>query len=165
MRLVRDHRARVLIVGRGKPRYHWLMWMPAGYLKFLARDDFLEMHETTPIVPLVRVLGGGSSVNAMVDIRSQREDYDSWDAFIGHGSGWSYDDMLPHFRGLEHNTKFNDTFHGIGDGLDVSDTGRPRLLRRRHGRWMRSRDHQNRFRTKSRENPRLQLGQHCSRQH
>ena len=131
-RLVRDHGARVLLLERGPREYARLMRMPAGYLKYLAREDFLEMHKTTPqpqldgrapIVPQARVLGGGSSVNAMVYMRGQREDYDGWDDFLGGDSGWSYADMLPHFRGMERNTKFNDAWHGIDGRLWVSDPG------------------------------------------
>lgn len=131
-RLVRDHGARVLLVERGPADYARIMRMPAGYMKYLAREDFLEMHTPvpqqqlggrTPIVPQAKVLGGGSSVNAMVYMRGQREDYDGWDAMLGGGSGWSYADMLPHFRALEHNTKFNDAYHGIDGALYVSDPG------------------------------------------
>ncbi len=132
MRLVRDHGMRVLLVERGPATFNWIMRMPAGYMKFLGRDDFLEMHHTAPqerlggrapIVPQAKVLGGGSSVNAMVYIRGQREDYDGWNAFLGPNSGWAYDDLLPHFRSLERNAKFNDRFHGIDGGLQVSDPG------------------------------------------
>ena len=131
-RLVGDHGARVLLLERGPREYARLMRMPAGYLKYLAREDFLEMHKTVPqpqldgrapIVPQARVLGGGSSVNAMVYMRGQREDYDGWDDFLGGDSGWSYADMLPHFRGMERNTKFNDAWHGIDGRLWVSDPG------------------------------------------
>ncbi len=61
-------------------------------MKYLARDDFLEMHQTAaqprlggraPIVPQAKALGGGSAVNAMVYMRGQREDYDGWDAYLG----------------------------------------------------------------------------------
>jgi choline dehydrogenase len=131
-RLVRDHGARVLLVERGPARYARIMRMPAGYMKYLGRDDFLEMHHPVPqpqlggrapIVPQAKVLGGGSSVNAMVYMRGQHEDYDGWDAMLGGNSGWSYADMLPHFRALEHNTKFNDDYHGIDGGLWISDPG------------------------------------------
>ncbi|MDE0534227.1 MAG: GMC family oxidoreductase N-terminal domain-containing protein [Albidovulum sp.] len=131
-RLVRDFGARVLLIERGPARTNWLLRMPAGYMKYLARDDFLEMHETVPqeqldgrapIVPQARALGGGSAVNAMVYMRGQRQDYDGWDAFLGGGSGWSYGDMLPHFKRLERNTKFNNEYHGIDGGLWVSDPG------------------------------------------
>lgn len=132
MRLVREFNARVLMIERGPARKSPILRMPAGYMKFLARDDYLEMHKTVaqvrlggraPIVPQAKVLGGGSTVNAMVYMRGQREDYDGWDAFLGQGSGWSYDDLLPHFRALEKNTKFNDEYHGIEGGLLVSDPG------------------------------------------
>lgn len=132
MRLVRDHGLRVLLVERGPSTFSRIMRMPAGYLKFLGREDYLEMHRTVaqprlggraPIVPQAKVLGGGSSVNAMVYIRGQREDYDHWNAFLGQNSGWAYEDMLPHFRALERNAKFNDRYHGIDGGLQVSDPG------------------------------------------
>jgi choline dehydrogenase len=132
MRLVRDFGFRVLMIERGPARTARLMRMPAGYMKYLARDDFLEMHQTVPqpqlggrapIVPLAKALGGVSAVNALVYLRGQSEDYDAWERFIGQGSGWSYADMLPHFKALEHNTKFNNEYHGIDGGLLVSDPG------------------------------------------
>src|SRR4051812_35938839 len=82
-RLVRDFGYRVLLVERGPSSAAAIMRMPAGYMKYLARDDFLEMHQTlpqqrlggrAPIVPQAKVLGGGSAVNAMVYMRGQRED-------------------------------------------------------------------------------------------
>jgi choline dehydrogenase len=132
MRLVRDHGASVLLIERGPASYARLMRMPAGYMKYLAREDFLEMHHTVPqarlggrgpIVPQAKVLGGGSSVNAMVYMRGQHEDYDGWDAFLGGGSGWAFADLLPHFKALERNTRFNDAHHGIDGRLLVSDPG------------------------------------------
>jgi choline dehydrogenase len=131
-RLVRDFGCRVLLIERGPARTASIMRMPAGYMKYLARDDFLEMHRTVPqqrlggrapIVPQAKVLGGGSAVNAMVYMRGQREDYDGWDAYLGGGSGWSYADVLPHFKALERNTKFNNAYHGIDGELLVSDPG------------------------------------------
>jgi choline dehydrogenase len=131
-RLVRDFGCRVLLIERGPARTASIMRMPAGYMKYLARDDFLEMHRTlpqqrlggrAPIVPQAKVLGGGSAVNAMVYMRGQREDYDGWEAYLGEGSGWSYADVLPHFKALERNTKFNNAYHGIDGDLLVSDPG------------------------------------------
>ncbi len=131
-RLVRDHGARVLLIERGQRRQPTLMQWPAGYMKYLAREDFLEMHQTVPqpqlggrapIIPQARLLGGGSAVNAMVYMRGQPEDYDHWDAFLGGGSGWSYADLLPHFRGMEHNTRLRDEYHGTDGPLWVSDPG------------------------------------------
>lgn len=130
MRLVRDYGFTVLLIERGPRHTHPLLSIPAGYMKFLGRDTYLEMHETVPqpqldgrgpIVPVARALGGGSAVNAMVYMRGQAEDYDGWAAKLGNESGWSYEDLLPHFTALEHNRRLNNRFHGIGGGLRVSD--------------------------------------------
>ena len=108
------------------------MRMPAGYSKYIERDTYLEMHHSmpsrnldgrAPIVPQARVLGGGSSVNAMVYMRGQAEDYDDWDTYLGGGSGWRHDDVLPAFKAIENNGRLNDAFHGIGGPLDVTDVG------------------------------------------
>ena len=132
MRLVREFDYRVLILERGPRDTARLMAFPAGYMKFLARDDFLEMHHTVPqaqlggrgpIVPVAKALGGGSAVNAMVYMRGQREDYDGWASYLGNGTDWSYADLLPHFKGIEHNTRFNNEFHGISGNLRVSEPG------------------------------------------
>jgi choline dehydrogenase len=69
------------------------------------------------------VLGGGSAVNAMVYMRGQAEDYDGWDAHLGGASGWAYSDLLPHFRALERNQRFNDAYHGIDGPMLVSEPG------------------------------------------
>lgn len=130
MRLVRDFGLSVLIIERGPRDTARLMSFPAGYMKYLARDDFLEMHHTVPqpqlggrgpIVPVAKALGGGSAVNAMVYMRGQNEDYDGWAAHLGNGSEWSYEDMLPHFKGIEANGRFNDRYHGISGALKVSE--------------------------------------------
>ncbi|RUM24940.1 FAD-binding protein [Rhizobium vallis] len=130
MRLVRDFGFSVLIIERGPRDTARLMSFPAGYMKYLARDDFLEMHHTVPqpqlggrgpIVPVAKALGGGSAVNAMVYMRGQKEDYDGWAAHLGNGSEWSYEDMLPHFKGIEANGRFNDRYHGISGNLKVSE--------------------------------------------
>jgi choline dehydrogenase len=132
MRLVRDFGYSVLMLERGPRTTNRIMAMPAGYMKYLGRDTFLEMHKTVPqpqlggrgpIVPVAKALGGGSSVNAMVYMRGQKEDYDAWAAHLGNATDWSYADMLPHFKDLEANSKFNDAYHGISGNLRVSDPG------------------------------------------
>ncbi len=132
MRLVREFGFSVLLLERGAATTNRLMAMPAGYMKYLARDTFLEMHQTVPqpqlggrgpTVPVAKVLGGGSAVNAMVYMRGQAEDYDGWAAGLGNDGAWSYEDMLPHFTGIEANRRFNDRYHGISGNLRVSDPG------------------------------------------
>src|SRR6478736_9585435 len=104
-RLVAEHDARVLLVEAGPRRVSPILAMPAGYMKFLARDTYLTTHQVlpqeqlggrSPIVPQAKVLGGGSAVNAMVYIRGQAQDYDIWDEELGH-AGCSYNDLLPYF--------------------------------------------------------------------
>lgn len=70
-------------------------------------------------VPQGRTLGGSSSVNAMIYIRGDRQDYDNW-AALG-ASGWSYDEVLPWFRRAENNLRLADAFHGTDGPLTVSD--------------------------------------------
>ncbi|MCT4371593.1 GMC family oxidoreductase N-terminal domain-containing protein [Yangia mangrovi] len=66
-----------------------------------------------------RVLGGGSSVNAMIYIRGNPQDYDGW-ASAG-AEGWSYEDVLPYFRKSESNNRFAGETHGTDGPLKVSD--------------------------------------------
>jgi choline dehydrogenase-like flavoprotein len=73
--------------------------------------------------PRGKVLGGSSSLNAMVYIRGQRADYDHW-AALGN-PGWSFDDVLPYFKRSEHNERGADAFHGTGGPLNVMDLRSP----------------------------------------
>lgn len=132
MRLVSEFGFSVLIVERGPRTTNAVMGMPAGYMKYLAKDTFLEMHRTVPqpqlggrapIVPVAKALGGGSAVNAMVYMRGQKEDYDGWAAGLGNSEEWSYEDLLPHWTSLEHNARFNNRYHGVGGRLRVSEPG------------------------------------------
>ena len=73
--------------------------------------------------PRGKVLGGSSSVNAMIYMRGQREDYDGWAAEGNPGWGWS--DVLPYFKRAEHNERGGDAFHGSGGPLNVMDLRSP----------------------------------------
>jgi choline dehydrogenase len=66
-----------------------------------------------------KVLGGSSSINAMVYIRGYRWDYDHW-AELG-AAGWSYTDVLPYFKKAENQERGANEFHGVGGPLNVSD--------------------------------------------
>ncbi len=66
-----------------------------------------------------RVLGGGSSVNAMIYIRGVPEDYEQW-VELG-ADGWGYHDVLPFFKRAEDNNRFCNEVHGVGGPLGVSD--------------------------------------------
>jgi choline dehydrogenase-like flavoprotein len=68
-------------------------------------------------LPRGRMLGGCSSINAMIYIRGNRADYDGWGI-----DGWSYDDVLSYFKRSEDNERGEDQFHGVGGPLRVSDS-------------------------------------------
>ncbi|MCR9148880.1 MAG: GMC family oxidoreductase N-terminal domain-containing protein [Rhodobacteraceae bacterium] len=130
-RLVGDFGAKVLLLEAGPSRGHWMLDLPAGYMKFLASDRFLEFHESTPqralggrslIVPQARILGGGSAVNAMVYMRGQPEDYEAW-AEAAASRDWSFEGLLPHFKAVEGNAELGDPWHGKEGPLKVSHLG------------------------------------------
>ena len=71
-------------------------------------------------LPRGRVLGGSSSLNAMIYIRGHRRDYDEW-RDLGN-AGWGWDDVLPYFKRAEDNERGASEFHGAGGPLSVSDS-------------------------------------------
>jgi choline dehydrogenase len=136
-RLTRDTKASVLLLERGPARPDFLtsklLSMPAGWMKGISGSPIVEMHQPipqkhlngrAPAVGQANILGGGTSVNAMVYTRGQAEDYDQWDQFLGAGSGWSYKDVLPHFKAMENNQHLRDEWHGTDGPLYVSNTAR-----------------------------------------
>ena len=73
--------------------------------------------------PRGKVLGGSSSVNAMIYTRGHSSDFDHWAA--QGNPGWSYDDVLPYFKRAENNERGADAFHGSGGPLNVMDLRSP----------------------------------------
>jgi choline dehydrogenase-like flavoprotein len=107
-RLSQDPATRVLLLeAGGRDDYFWI-GVPVGYLYTIANPRTDWCYKTEPDVHLAgrsihyargRVLGGCSSINAMIHMRGQKEDWDHW-AALGN-RGWSWDDVLPVFRSLE----------------------------------------------------------------
>jgi choline dehydrogenase-like flavoprotein len=91
----------------------------------LANDRNVWKYETIPQHGAKRgyrsgkVLGGGSSINALCYVRGQARDYARWQAAVGDTGKWSYEDLLPVFVAQESNDTFHDEFHGIDGGLAV----------------------------------------------
>ena len=79
--------------------------------------------------PRGKVLGGSSSVNAMIYARGRASDYDAWAAAPDAGgfgcTGWSWAEVLPYFKKSEHNERFADELHGSGGPLNVADLRDP----------------------------------------
>lgn len=73
--------------------------------------------------PRGKVLGGSSSINAMIYARGHAQDYDAWAA--EGNPGWSFDDVLPYFKRAEHNERGADDWHGTGGPLNVADLRSP----------------------------------------
>jgi choline dehydrogenase-like flavoprotein len=71
-------------------------------------------------LPRGRVIGGSSSINAMIYLRGHRADFDEWAA--SGCEGWSYDEVLPYFKRSEDNERGENEFHGVGGPLAVSDS-------------------------------------------
>jgi choline dehydrogenase len=127
-RLSEDPATRVLLLeAGGEDKNRWIH-IPLGFGKTFADISVNRCYETEPdpgaggrrvFWPRGKVLGGSSSINGMVCIRGQAEDFDHWRQLSN--SGWSFDDVLPYFKRAEHQTRGADAFHGIGGPLCVSD--------------------------------------------
>jgi len=79
-----------------------------------------QLHNRRAFWPRMKALGGCSSMNAMIYIRGNAADYDSWRDEYG-AAGWGYDDVLPYFRKAEGNTRLGGTYHGQDGPLHVED--------------------------------------------
>ncbi|MFY3147601.1 GMC family oxidoreductase [Achromobacter xylosoxidans] len=121
-RLSRDPAVRVLLLeAGGRDNYHWIH-IPVGYLYCIGnpRTDWMYRTGAEPglggrslIYPRGRVLGGCSSINGMIYMRGQRQDYDQWAEIAGDPS-WRWDQVLPVFKRSEDHYRGADEFHGVG---------------------------------------------------
>ena len=118
---------KVLLLEAGGSDKSLFVRMPAGIAR-LGTPRFNWLYETAPQAamngrrmyqPRGRLLGGSSSVNAMVYMRGQPADYDHWRQ-LGN-AGWSYADVLPYFKKSERNERLHDEFHGSDGPLNVAE--------------------------------------------
>jgi choline dehydrogenase len=126
-RLTEDPAIKVLLLEAGGPDRRQEIHIPAAFSKlFKSEQDWAYFTEPQPhlsgrklFCPRGKMLGGSSSMNAMIYIRGHRLDFDMWrDA---GNEGWGYADVLPFFRKSEHQERGADTFHGTGGPLNVAD--------------------------------------------
>ena len=120
-RLSADPSIRVLLLEAGGPdNWHWIH-IPVGYLYCIGNPRTDWMFKTAPDpglngrqlgYPRGRVLGGCSSINGMIYLRGQRQDYDGWAA--QGNPGWGWDDLLPLYKGMEDHHAGASEFHGAG---------------------------------------------------
>ncbi|GAB4187963.1 MAG: choline dehydrogenase [Thermoflexibacter sp.] len=133
-RLSENPQTKVLLLEAGKKDNNPLISIPAAFYKlFRTEVDWNFFTEPQPFVnhrkmyqPRGKVLGGSSSINAMIYIRGHKEDYDTW-AKLGN-KGWSYEDVLPYFKKSENQQVFKDSFHGEKGLLNVRNQVLPNPL-------------------------------------
>jgi choline dehydrogenase len=127
-RLTTSGKERLLLLeAGGSDRSPWIQ-VPIGYGRTFNDPRFNWMYEAEPdptldnrsqFWPRGKVLGGSSSINAMVFVRGQPGDFDDWAA--AGNPGWSWREVLPYFRKLEDHPFGEKEFHGVGGPLTVSD--------------------------------------------
>lgn len=127
-RLTEDPSLRVCLLEAGGPDKDPLIHAPMGFAFFAPWSPVNWRFETTPqehmngrigFQPRGRVLGGSSSINAMIYIRGTPKDYDTWAAMGAEGWGWK--DVLPYFKKAEDQQRGASDLHGVGGPLTVSD--------------------------------------------
>ncbi|MFN3209357.1 MAG: GMC family oxidoreductase [Roseovarius sp.] len=130
-RLSESGRHSVLLLEAGGSDLNFWIWMPIGYGKTFYRPGVNWMYRTEPdpntngrvsYWPRGKVMGGSSSINAMVYVRGQPEDFEEWKA-MGN-PGWGWDDVLPYFRKSETNDRGADDWRGGNGPLHVSTMDR-----------------------------------------
>lgn len=127
-RLSADPNNRVLLLEAGNKDTNIWLHVPVGYFKTMHNPstDWCYLTEPDPGIsdrqlqwPRGKVLGGSSSINGLLYVRGQAEDYDRWEA-LGN-KGWSYQGVLPYFKKSEDQERGEDDYHGVGGALKVSD--------------------------------------------
>jgi choline dehydrogenase len=130
-RLSADGRSTVLLLEAGPRDTDPWIHIPLGYGKLFMRREVNWAYESEPepalggrrvFSPRGKVLGGSSSINGLVYIRGQPEDYDAWEV-----PGWSHVELLPYFKKAEHQARGASALHGAGGPLGVSDIERHEL--------------------------------------
>jgi len=127
-RLSADGRHSVLLLEAGPKDSNVWIHVPIGYGKLFKDKRVNWMYQTEPepglggrqvFQPRGKVLGGSSSINGLLYVRGQHEDYDRWRQ-LGN-VGWGFDDVLSYFKKAENQIRGADQYHGTGGPLSVSD--------------------------------------------
>jgi len=127
-RLSADGKHSVLLLEAGPKDTNVWIHVPLGYGRLFKEKTVNWMYQTEPepgldgrtvFQPRGKVLGGSSSINGLLYVRGQHEDYDRWRQ--RGNSGWGYDDVLPYFKKAENQARGADEFHGVGGPLPVSE--------------------------------------------
>ena len=126
-RLSEHPKTRVLVLEAGGTDQRFFVQMPLGYGKLFYDPAVNWMYRTEPDPglngasdhwPRGKILGGSSSINAMVYVRGHKTDYDDW-AALGN-TGWGWDEVLAAYRAMEDNQAGSDAYRGQGGPLFIS---------------------------------------------
>ncbi|WP_193196832.1 GMC family oxidoreductase [Nostoc sp. MG11] len=136
-RLTEDSKTRVLLLEAGNPDTKPEIQIPSKCLSLLGSEvDWGYFSEPEPYLnnrkiycPRGKVLGGSSSINVMIYIRGNPQDYDHWQE-LGN-PGWSYQDVLPYFKKSENQQRGADAYHGVDGELSVTDLISPAIISQR----------------------------------
>ena len=127
-RLSKDTNCQVLLVEAGPSHKNLLISMPAAVAKAIGSPKFnwhywsseqKHLNARRLTTPRGKVLGGSSSINALVYMRGHAKDYDRWQA-LGC-DGWDYQSVLPYFKATENNCRGGDNFRGDSGEMYVGD--------------------------------------------
>jgi choline dehydrogenase len=134
-RLSADPRVKVLLLEAGPADRNIWIHIPIGYAKLFNHPTQNWNYSTAPephlnnrriMQPRGKTLGGSSSINGLLYVRGQAEDFDTWRQ-MGN-AGWSFADVLPYFRRAEDSFLGNNEFHSAGGPLGVRETHRHELI-------------------------------------
>lgn len=126
-RLTEDPRTRVLLLEAGGPDDRREVRIPAAFSKLFktsvdwdySTEEEPHLHKRRLYWPRGKMLGGSSSINAMIYIRGSRLDYDHWKS-LGN-EGWGFDDVLHYFKKSQNQERGASDFHATGGPLNISD--------------------------------------------
>jgi choline dehydrogenase len=126
-RLSKDPNTKVVLVEAGGRDWNPWIHIPVGYFKTMHDPNYDWCYQTEPEAelnnrridwPRGKVLGGSSSLNGLLYVRGQKEDYERWRQ-MGN-PGWGWDDVLELFKRSEDQEQGSDDFHGVGGPLSIS---------------------------------------------
>ncbi len=123
--LAENSRASIAVIEAGGKDSDPLIHIPAGFGTILAKDKHVwtdstvAQHGTERRFRSGKVLGGGTSVNAMAYVRGQKRDFDAWDEATAGDGDWNHASMWRAFIEQEKNDTFHDEHHGTQGNLAV----------------------------------------------
>jgi len=119
----------ICLLEAGPKDNHWSIHMPLGIIELIKDKVRNWQYNSAPeptqnnrkiFNPRGKTLGGSSSINAMLYVRGQPQDYDHW-RDLGN-DGWGFDDVLPYFKSTQHQERGECHLHGVNGPLNVADS-------------------------------------------